>query len=132
MSTFLSFKKVFNMNQYGFEFLSALRLSISQFKRFCRDFQFLNLLIIRNVQKQPVFCKAPEVFCKAPVKAPVLESLLNKVQGPQACHFTKKRLEHRCFPVKFAKFLRTPILKNSCELLLFSMFLQRTLYVIFS
>ena len=24
----------------------------------------------------------------------------------------KKRIQHRCFPVKLAKFLRTPILKN--------------------
>ena len=31
----------------------------------------------------------------------------------------KKRLQHRCFPVKFAKFLRTPILKNIYERLLF-------------
>ena len=30
----------------------------------------------------------------------------------------KKRLQYRCFPVKFAKFLRTLILKNICERLL--------------
>ena len=30
----------------------------------------------------------------------------------------KKRLWHRCFPVKFEKFLRTPILKNIYERLL--------------
>ena len=28
------------------------------------------------------------------------------------------RLQNRCFPVKFAKFLRTSILKNICERLL--------------
>ena len=28
------------------------------------------------------------------------------------------RLQHKCFPVKFAKFLRTLILKNICEWLL--------------
>ena len=32
--------------------------------------------------------------------------------------FIKKRLQHRCFPVKFANFLRTPNLKNICERLL--------------
>ena len=32
--------------------------------------------------------------------------------------FIKKRLQHRCFPVNFAKFLRTLILKNSCQQLL--------------
>ena len=30
----------------------------------------------------------------------------------------KKRLQHRCFLVKFAKFLRTPILRGVCERLL--------------
>ena len=29
--------------------------------------------------------------------------------------FIKKRLQHRCFSVKFKKFLRIPILKNICE-----------------
>ena len=46
---------------------------------------------------------------------PVLESLLNKFASLQICNFIKKRLQHRSFPVKFA---RTPILKNICELLL--------------
>ena len=30
----------------------------------------------------------------------------------------KKRLRRRCFPVNFAKFIRTPILKNICKQLL--------------
>ena len=47
-----------------------------------------------KMQKQP-----PEMFCKKGVlKRPA--TLL------------KKRLQHRCFPVKFAKLLRTPALKN--------------------
>ena len=33
-------------------------------------------------------------------------------------NYTKKGLRHRCFPLKLAKFLRTPILKNVCERLL--------------
>ena len=32
--------------------------------------------------------------------------------------FITKRLQHWCFPVNIAKFLRTPILKNICERLL--------------
>ena len=48
----------------------------------------------------------------------VLESIFNKVAGLQACNFIKKRLQHSCFPVKFAKLLRTPNLKNICERLL--------------
>ena len=32
--------------------------------------------------------------------------------------FIKNRLQHMCFPVNIAKFLRTPILRNICKLLL--------------
>ena len=45
-------------------------------------------------------------------------SLFNKVAGFQACNFTKKRLQHRCFPVIKAKFLRTPMMKDLCKWLL--------------
>ena len=41
-----------------------------------------------------------------------LLTLLNKV--------IEKRLQHKCFPVKLVKFLRTLILKNNCERLLLS------------
>ena len=54
----------------------------------------------RSCSVKMVFLK----FRKFYRKTPVLESL-----------FIKKRLQHRCFLVKFAKFLRTPILKNICE-----------------
>ena len=36
----------------------------------------------------------------------------------QACNFIKKRLQYRCFPVNFGKFLRTHFSKNFCERLL--------------
>ena len=39
-------------------------------------------------------------------KKPVLESLLNKVAGLKVSNFIKKRLQRRCFCVKFQKFLR--------------------------
>ena len=42
----------------------------------------------------------------------------NKVVGPLAATIFKERLQHRRFPVKFAKFLRAPILKNICERLI--------------
>ena len=38
----------------------------------------------------------------------MLESLFNKFAGPQACSSIKNELQHRCFPVKFEKCLRTP------------------------
>ena len=62
------------------------------------------------VQKQP-----PKVFCgkscsfnflQIQRKVSVLDSVFNKVAGLEVL---------RCFPVKFAKFLRIPILKNICE-----------------
>ena len=31
----------------------------------------------------------------------------------RACNHIKKRLQHSCFPVKFAEFLRTPFLQNT-------------------
>ena len=49
-----------------------------------------------QLQKQP-----PKVFCK------------------------KKRLQHRCFPVKFAKFLRTPNLRISANGLFQKAFIVR-------
>ena len=44
-------------------------------------------------------------------------------QSPEvlACNFIKKKLQPRGFPVKFAKFLRTNILKNIYEQLLLTM-----------
>ena len=32
----------------------------------------------------------------------------SNVAGVKACTFVKKKLQHKCFPVKFAKFLRMP------------------------
>ena len=39
----------------------------------------------------------------------MLKLLYNKVTGLQLFNFIKKRLQHRCFLVNIAKFLRTPI-----------------------
>ena len=35
----------------------------------------------------------------------------------QACNFIKMRLQHRCFPMKFTKSLRTPFLQNTSTLM---------------
>ena len=48
----------------------------------------------------------PEVFCKKGV----LRNFA-KLTGKHLCQglfFIKKRLWHRCFPINFVKFLRTP------------------------
>ena len=66
---------------------------------------------VRKVTEKPVLDilhhRCSWRFCKIHRTAPVLESLFNKVSGRQTCNFLKKRLQHRCFPVNFAKFLRT-------------------------
>ena len=79
----------------------------------------------KKIQKQPpeVQKQSPEVFCKKKVflkisrkfhrKTPVLESFFNKVAGLQL------------FPVKFAKLLETPILKNICKRLLLEVFYNK-------
>ena len=37
----------------------------------------------------------------------------NKVEGLRSASLLKKRLQHRCFPVHFAKFLRKSFLWNT-------------------
>ena len=48
-------------------------------------------------------------------KTAVLECLFNKVSSLQSSNFIKERLQHRCFTVNIAEFLRTPISENICE-----------------
>ena len=39
------------------------------------------------------------------------------MEAPEACNFNKTRLQHRCFPVKFAKFsYKTPEVAASVPL----------------
>ena len=40
----------------------------------------------------------------------MLEPLFDKVSDFQGCSFVIRRLQHRYFPVKFAKFIKTPFL----------------------
>ena len=64
------------------------------------------------IQKQPLTDvlqnRCSWKFHKFYRKLPVFESLVGKVAGLKFMwNFIKKRLQHSCFPVKFAKFLRT-------------------------
>ena len=43
----------------------------------------------------------------------------NKVTRLQACNFIKKRLQYRCFPKKFAKFLRTTFFADTIYYFIF-------------
>ena len=76
-------------------------------------------LIIRSNHRR---CSIKEA---AQRKTLVLESLFDKVAALHACNFIKKRLQHRCFAVNIAKFLRTLILKKICERLLLHNKFQR-------
>ena len=49
----------------------------------------------------------PKVFCKKGVLRNFTK-FTGKYLCQSLCNFIKKRLWHRCFPVNFAKFLRTP------------------------
>ena len=48
----------------------------------------------------------------------MLESPFNKIACLKAWNIIKKIVQHSGFPVNFAKFLRTPSLKNICKRLL--------------
>ena len=48
-------------------------------------------------------------------------SPFNKAAVMRACNFSKKRLQHRCFPMIFASGFRIYILKNICERLLLNL-----------
>ena len=78
-----------------------------------RDLFQLHLLNIKSSHQQ-MFSKISvlKIFCKFHSKITVLESLFNKVAGLEDCNFIKKILQHRRFPVKLAKFLRTFFTKH--------------------
>ena len=48
-------------------------------------------------------------------KTLALESVFNKVEDLWTWRFIEKRLQHKCFSMIIAKFLRTLILKNICK-----------------
>ena len=60
-------------------------------------------------------CK--KVFCKSVLLKICWSVFFNKVSGLDL-QLYKRQTPTQCFPVKFAKFLRTPFLKNICERLL--------------
>ena len=86
--------------------------------------------IFRSSFSQVFFKVAvPKKFHNIHRKSPVSESLFDKVAGLKAYNFNKKWLQHRCFPVKFAKVLRTPIFTDHLWWLLLNKF-RRSLWFI--
>ena len=72
-------------------------------------------------------CSVKKVFLKISQENTCIGVCFNNVAGLQACKFIKKILQHWCFLMKFAKFLRTPTLKNNCERLLLFVSPQNTI-----
>ena len=68
-----------------------------------------------NSRRSRQRCYIEKVVLNIHRKTIVLESLLNRLAGFKTCDFLKKRLQHRCFFVKFAKFLRTPFWRTSTD-----------------
>ena len=75
-------------------------------------------LVRSKNQKLPPFGKFAEAATRCSMKKGVLRSF-TKFTGKHLCQSLKpatllnKRLWHRCFTVNFAKFLRTPVLRNT-------------------
>ena len=72
--------------------------------------------VTRNVLQKKLLLKYRNIHRKTPV----LESLFNEVAVLKACNFIIKRLQYRCFSVKNAKFLRTPIFERLLLYFIFS------------
>ena len=73
-------------------------------------------------QKQPpeVFCKKGvlQTFAKFTGKHLCQSLFFNNVEGLMPAKLLKRRLWHRCFPVNFAKFWRTPFFMEHLRWLL--------------
>ena len=66
-------------------------------------------------------CSVKKVFLKISQKSQENTCVgvsFNKISGLNAYNFITKRLQHRCFPVNIAKFLRTTIFKEHLQWLL--------------
>ena len=74
--------------------------------------------------------KKPLRIRKVHMKTTVSASLFNKCVDLKACNFIKKRIQHRYFPVIFAKFLRTTFLIEHIQWLLLEISYELALYCI--
>ena len=102
-------------------FFFIFNLSVPLFKpSLFRVVLFFNISIYESSHRCSVTKSVLKNFANFPKKHLFLSLFLVKLQA-EACNFIKKKLQHSCFPVKFAKFLKTPILKNICERLLLNL-----------
>ena len=89
-------------------------------------FCFLKLLTCNHYRMETRNAKARSSHRRCSLKEGILRNftkfagkhlcqslLFNKVAGLRPAALLKKRLWHRCFPVNFVKFLRTPFFQNT-------------------
>ena len=90
------------------------------------DWQGMEKKIQFRSSRLEVFCKKDVLknFAKFIGKYLCQSFFFNKVVGLRSATLLKKRLWHRCFPVNFAKFLRTPFFAEHIWWLLLSILLS--------
>ena len=79
----------------------------------CCFMMYQKTITTHEIVDPPIVCHKKTSLRKFHRKTPVLESFFNKVAVPKHATLLKKRLWHRCFPVNFEVFLRTPFLWNT-------------------
>ena len=77
------------------------------------QFSMQYITTIRTSRSQMFFEIGVLKVCNIHRETPVLEPLFSKVASLEAYKFIKKRLQHTCFPVNIANFLRKFYLKNT-------------------
>ena len=95
-------------NPVGVKFFTRLRLQLSHLN----EDKFRHKIQLVKISHLKVFCTKGVLrnFAKFSGKHLCQSLFFNKVAGLRPATLLKKRLWHRCFPVNFAKFLRTPFL----------------------
>ena len=83
--------------------------------RFLKNYLSTKLFDIVRSSRPDVFCKKSNLrnFTKFTGKHLCQRLFFNKIADLRSATLLKKKLWHRCFPVNFAKFLRTPFLQNT-------------------
>ena len=111
-------RKTFSISGSFFKKLKAFVINLRKFYWWAIAWE----LSLISCQKQP-----PEVFCwkgflriftKFTRKHLCQSLFFNKVAGLSPATLLKQRLRHKCFPVNFMKFLRTPFIEHFRWLLL--------------
>ena len=92
--------------------LSIINVSVIIYAQLCNLYSYEVHTFLSGSSCPEVFCKEGGLrnFAKFTGKHLCQSLSFNKVAGLRPATFLKRRLWHRCFPVNFAKSLRTPFL----------------------